>query len=139
MPFLNVSSAAKAVGKNRSTIHRYMKDGRLSSVVDDTGHVKIDTSELLRVFGELKSDCYTSATHEPPNTAPNYITSVAGLQKLLQESQEREAWLKVQLEEEKQEREREREHSRELEKRLLALPEGQTKKPGLLARLFGKA
>jgi hypothetical protein len=113
-----------------------MKDGRLSSVVDNTGHVKIDTSELLRVFGELKNDCDISATCEPPNTASNNMANVAMLQKLLQESQERETWLKAQLEEEKREREREREHSRELEKRILALPEGKPKKRGFFARLF---
>jgi predicted site-specific integrase-resolvase len=56
MPLLNVSEAAKATGKSRATLHRYIKDGRLSTVQDNDGQKKIDTSELLRVFGELLSN-----------------------------------------------------------------------------------
>jgi len=134
MAFLNITSAAKAVGKDRSTIHRYMKDGRLSGVIDDTGHIRIETSELLRVFGELKNNCGIPVARETADSKDDAAT----LRRLLLESQGREEWLRAQLEAEKMEREREREHSRELEKRILALPGAVVKKPGFLSRLFGK-
>jgi hypothetical protein len=145
MALLTVTSAARAVGKNRVTIHRYLKDGRLSGIVDDKGHTKIDTSELLRVFGELKSDSNINETaqHNKSNTKQHQATpDIATLQLQLQAANERETWLKEMLEAERErirqlETEREREHSRELEKRLLALPEGQIKKTGWFARILG--
>jgi len=46
-----VGQAARLSGKNRSTLHRVMKDGRLSFSLDETGERRIHTSELERVFG----------------------------------------------------------------------------------------
>lgn len=57
MALVSVTEAARLTGKNRATIHRYIKQGKLSQVTDETGTKKVDTSELLRVFGSL------SATH----------------------------------------------------------------------------
>jgi hypothetical protein len=51
MPLVGVGQAARLSGKNRSTLHRAMKDGRLSFSLDETGERRIDTSELERVFG----------------------------------------------------------------------------------------
>lgn len=42
------SKAAKLAGVSRTTIHRYVTDGKLSMTGD-----QIDTSELIRVFGSL--------------------------------------------------------------------------------------
>lgn len=42
------SKAAKLAGVSRTTIHRYVTDGKLSMTGD-----QVDTSELLRVFGSL--------------------------------------------------------------------------------------
>lgn len=49
---LTVAQAAKLYGKARSTIHRAMKSGRLSSTVRGDGTHVIAFSELLRVWGE---------------------------------------------------------------------------------------
>jgi|GEM_PF-1790301 len=46
---LTVSEAAKAAGVARSTLYRAIEAGELSRSTDK----KIDTSELLRVYGEL--------------------------------------------------------------------------------------
>lgn len=53
MALVSVTEAARLTGKNRATIHRYIKQGKLSQVTDATGTKKVDTSELLRVFGTL--------------------------------------------------------------------------------------
>ena len=55
MALVSVTEAARLTGKNRATIHRYIKQGKLSQVTDETGTKKVDTSELLRVFGTLSA------------------------------------------------------------------------------------
>ena len=123
MALLNISSAARASGKDRNTIKRYLKDGRLSSNKDASGNVVIDSAELVRVFGALKSDGSTSApvtsgTGTPENTSIHHVT-IETLREQLKAAQEREEWLKQRIE--------------ILEQR--ALPPGEKK--GLLARIFG--
>lgn len=54
MAILNIADAARAVGKARSTMYIYIKNGWLSPTVDPvTGKRGIDTDELLRVFKKL--------------------------------------------------------------------------------------
>lgn len=52
MALLSITDSAKAAGCARSTIYDKIKSGELSR--DSSG--KIDTAELLRVFGQLVSD-----------------------------------------------------------------------------------
>ena len=54
MAKLNLSQAAKAVGIHRSTIHRHIDEGKISSEVIGNGKKVVDTSELLRVYGQIK-------------------------------------------------------------------------------------
>jgi hypothetical protein len=56
MALHNVTEAAKLVGKSRRTIQRHMKDGKLSSKKDANGNPTIETSELIRQFGELSQN-----------------------------------------------------------------------------------
>lgn len=52
MSLVSVAEAARLVGKSRKTLYgTYIKTGKLSCVLADGGEKKIDTSELLRVFG----------------------------------------------------------------------------------------
>ena len=48
-----VSQAAELVGKDRRTVYRHIKAGRLSCGFDEDGHQFIDTSELIRVYGAV--------------------------------------------------------------------------------------
>jgi hypothetical protein len=52
---VTINQAMALTGKSRSTIDRYIKLGKLSKT--DKG---IDTSELMRVFGELKQGSNSS-------------------------------------------------------------------------------
>lgn len=45
-----LKQAADAVGKDRSTLQRAIKNGRLSASVNDLGNYEIDAAELYRVF-----------------------------------------------------------------------------------------
>jgi len=62
MAKLNISQSARAVGVARITIQRYMAKGKLHWEANGAGKKVIDTAELLRVFGELKSDGDTPNT-----------------------------------------------------------------------------
>jgi len=54
MAIVSISEAAKITGKARSTIQSYIKTGKLSKTTDShTGAAGIDTSELIRCFGQL--------------------------------------------------------------------------------------
>lgn len=55
MPLLNLSQAARAAGVSRSQLYRMNEAGRISFTQRPNGQPAIDTSELLRVFGELQS------------------------------------------------------------------------------------
>jgi predicted site-specific integrase-resolvase len=134
MAFLNLTQAAVAVGKNRVTLHRYIKNGKLSCEKSAAGKVVIDTSELIRVFGDLKN----SETTKQKDTKQ----SNEDLLQQLHDATEHIKWLMEKLDEERaraskleEEKEKEREHSREIEKLMLAA--GAQKKPGWFSRLFG--
>ncbi|EPP1665650.1 helix-turn-helix domain-containing protein [Proteus mirabilis] len=72
MALVSISEAARLTGKARSTLHKYIKQGRLSTTTDqNTGKKNIETSELIRVFGNISN---LSAT------ASDSVTSVSKLQ-----------------------------------------------------------
>ncbi|MBI6550122.1 helix-turn-helix domain-containing protein [Xenorhabdus lircayensis] len=55
MALVSISEAARLIGKSRTTVHRYISNGKLSMCTGEHGDKKLDTSELLRVFGAFKS------------------------------------------------------------------------------------
>jgi YD repeat-containing protein len=135
MTLLNISTAARVSGKSRVTIQRYLKNGRLSSITDNDGHIKIDTSELIRVFGNLVvADTSNKAQYDAHQNAINEQVPVSVYEDIktqLNAALERGKNLLAMLGQEQQSR-------REMEQKLLALPEGQSIKKGWLARLFDK-
>ncbi len=78
MAQVSISEAARLTGKARSTLHKYIKQGKLSTTTDqNTGNKSIEISELIRVFGKISNSSTTdsdSVTHvsklqqETPNT-----------------------------------------------------------------------
>ena len=52
---ISLAEAAKLVGKSRQTIYRYAGNGKLSTTRMDDGSKGVDTSELQRVFGTIKT------------------------------------------------------------------------------------
>lgn len=56
MALISISEAARLTGKARSTLHKYIKQGKLSTTTDqNTGNKSIETSELIRVFGKISN------------------------------------------------------------------------------------
>ena len=54
MSVLNFSQASRATGASRSTLYRYIEEGKISVVRLPNGKRGIDVTELERVFGPLK-------------------------------------------------------------------------------------
>lgn len=53
MALVSISEAARLTGKSRTTMQSYIKQGKLTKCTDSNGASKLDTSELLRVFGSF--------------------------------------------------------------------------------------
>ncbi|EPG8284577.1 entry exclusion protein 1 [Klebsiella aerogenes] len=60
MAWVTVRQATELTGKARSSLYRDMAKGRVSSRTEADGGRVVDTSELIRVYGELRQD----ETHE---------------------------------------------------------------------------
>ena len=54
MTQVSVAEAAQLVGRDRKTLYRSIKEGKLSATLNVTGQRQIDVTELIRVFGELR-------------------------------------------------------------------------------------
>ncbi|MHB4612219.1 helix-turn-helix domain-containing protein, partial [Klebsiella pneumoniae] len=51
MTRVSISEAARLTGKSRTTLHRLIKTGELSTCSGERNTKMVDISELLRVFG----------------------------------------------------------------------------------------
>lgn len=54
MAKVSISEAARLTGKSRTTLHRLIKTGELSTCYGDRNARMVDISELIRVFGTLE-------------------------------------------------------------------------------------
>jgi predicted site-specific integrase-resolvase len=52
---LPLAEAAQRIGLHRSNLLRAIKSGRISGERDDAGNWRVDESELVRVYGDLRS------------------------------------------------------------------------------------
>jgi hypothetical protein len=93
---LSISKASVVWGVSRTTIHKKIKAGQLSKLANGT----IDTSEMIRVFGEphvkvdnLKPVQVVNEVH-PDKLLEQRIRH---LETSLSESKERETWLRSQV------------------------------------------
>lgn len=85
MAKLNLSQAAKIVGKNRTTIWRHISSGKLSAERDRDGLPFVDTSELIRVYGELKLDATHAAEKLQHQATPSYEDLIEAVYQLREE------------------------------------------------------
>lgn len=72
MALVSIAKAAKLVGKSRQTLYSDIDKGRLSIGHGKTGNRQVDTSELIRVYGELMSSSDSQLTVQSGhNLTPN--------------------------------------------------------------------
>ncbi|MBC4530619.1 helix-turn-helix domain-containing protein, partial [Klebsiella pneumoniae] len=72
MARVSISEAARLTGKSRTTLHRLIKAGDLSTCSGERNAKMVDTSELLRVFGpfeQLKGEHHSGQVSERRDTA----------------------------------------------------------------------
>ena len=149
MPNLNLTQAAHAVSKSRQTLYQHLKAGKVSATTDRDGNRVIHTSELIRVYGELKNqptdspdtstDCPTGQRLTPPSDTTDTVV------KLLEEQVKE---LKSQLTIVEAEKTRMLDDATREKDRLLSLLEKQTilltdqrqqPRSGFFAKIFGLA
>jgi len=68
---VSISEAARLTGKSRKTLHTYISSGKLTKVTDNQGKPKLDTSELIRVFGNIS---ITQETVNPQSQISYHVT-----------------------------------------------------------------
>ena len=118
----SISEAAKLVGKNRRTLQRHIESSKLSKVEDEEGNSKLETAELIRVYGELELP-------QDDRTAGEGDRSQQTARARSADAQHEMELLRLKLSHAEQERdsERERRQQAEAEKgRLLGIIERQT-------------
>lgn len=84
MASVNISQAARLVGKSRPTIHKRIKEGALS--INDG---KIETSDLIRVFGELLTNDPAPVTRKKASVDNGVDSRLQVLQAKLDAANER--------------------------------------------------
>ena len=72
MAKVSISEAARLTGKSRTTLHRLIKTGELSTCHGERNARMLDTSELLRVFGSLVR---TATVHDVEQVGEHSVTA----------------------------------------------------------------
>jgi septal ring factor EnvC (AmiA/AmiB activator) len=139
-----LSEAASATGKNKATIQRAIKSGKISAAKGESGSYEIDPSELHRVFPpvaqrvahQANATIRNAAQH--PENAPDFNTlqRIADLEKELAVMEERKNGLEEQKRQMTDTVDDLRKRLDSSEGRVLALLNDQRPK-GFWKRLFG--
>ena len=102
--YLTLNEAAKKTGKSKSTISKYLKDGKLSYVEKTDDGYKIDPSELFRVFDKSEQEEQqieqTRTTVEHINEHPSHTAMEKEIEMLRErltdkESENEKLWEKL--------------------------------------------
>ncbi len=142
MAELNLTQAAKAAGIARGTLYKHIQEGKISCQLDDKGKRVIDTSELMRVYGDIKQP---ETTHERLEERPIEHKETQEETEVTQVLRERIGDLEKQVEDLRQDKEISSKRESELldilkQQQTLLLPPGNTEKAEkhLKNRFFSK-
>lgn len=87
MAQVSISEAARLAGVSRSTLNRHLKDGAISKHRDTSGRPYIETSELLRFYGELSRSDRTEQDSVGQHGTDQFKQVVSDLERKLYEAQ----------------------------------------------------
>lgn len=141
----SLSEAAKATGKNKTTIQRAIKNGKISASKGDSGSYEIEPSELHRVFPPVAAQ--RDAQHRQSNDTQhgksasinNDLARVLELEKELAVAHERVNGLEAHKEQMADTINDLRKRLDNSEGRVTALlTDGRTKERSLLSRMFSR-
>ena len=116
MPKLTLSQAARAAGKSKTQISRLLETGRISAEKDNGGRLRIDLSELQRVYPEADSKSSPLQRHRDATRDDENGTVATALQAQIDLLENERDRLRGELDSERRERAAERD-------RLLSLVE----------------
>ncbi len=142
MAKLNLTQAAKAAGIARGTLYKHIDEGKISCQLDDKGKRVIDTSELMRVYGQINQP---ETDDERSEESPIEHKETQEETDVVQVLRERIGGLEKQVEDLRQDKEASNKRESELldilkQQQTLLLPPGDTekdaRKPGFFGRLF---
>jgi len=137
----SLSEAAKATGKNKTTIQRAIKNGKISASKGDSGSYGIDPAELHRVFPPVAAQHPQSNDTQQGKSASinNTLGRVLELEKELAVAHERANGLEAQKEQMADTINDLRKRLDSSEGRVTALlSDGRPKERSLLSRLFSR-
>lgn len=146
MAKLNLGQAAKAAGIARGTLYNHIHQGKISCELDQKGDKVIDTSELIRVYGELKTNEAPNEQLEMRSIEQHNTLETTGIAQVLKQ---RINDLEQQIEDlrkDKEDLQKDKDDSRKREEVLLSIIKqqqmlllalGATKKQGFFSKLFG--
>lgn len=108
MAKVNISEAARMVGKSRSHLYeKYINTGSITVESDREGRKVIDTSELIRVFGNLvlgdnRKDIEEDSTGHDKNSQKDSVISALQsenevLREYLRAKEQEVSWLREQV------------------------------------------
>ena len=141
----SLSEAAKATGKNKTTVQRAIKNGKISASKGDSGSYEIEPSELHRVFPPVAAQ--RDAQHRQSNDTQqgksasinNDLARVLELEKELAIAHERVNGLEAHKEQMADTINDLRKRLDSSEGRVTALlTDGRTKERSLLSRMFSR-
>jgi hypothetical protein len=81
-------TAAKAVGKTKSTITKAIASGKLSAFKNDSGAWEIDVSELHRVYPPSPTETVEIEQSDTPLVTGEKSKEIQGLERLLKVTEE---------------------------------------------------
>jgi hypothetical protein len=95
MALLNLKTAARMAGVSRQTLYRKMSEGAISWDVDPQGRRRIESSELMRVFGPMNShgenlrDVTCDTVRKGENDLDGYLLAIETLKEQVKSERER--------------------------------------------------
>lgn len=138
----SLSEAAKATGKNKTTIQRAIKNGKISAAKGNSGSYEIEPSELHRIFppAAAQHDAHTPQSNDTQRdritSIDSHLTRVLELEKELAVAHERANGLEAQKDQMADTINDLRKRLDSTEGRMTALLSDSRPKRGLLSRLF---
>ena len=131
MAIVNKTEAARLAGCGKKRLYELIRDGKISVSKDNAGREGIETSEILRIFGEIKPIAQGATLGDEKTAPPDQSAAIiaelraenAGLKTRISDLSDHIQTLKAELA-----------AAKEREIRLLPT---QTDKKGFFTRLFG--
>ena len=78
----SLADAAKATGKNKTTIQRAIKNGKISATKNASGVYEIDPSELHRLFPLATAQCDMQRTQSNGSQHPTVASKTSDLERV---------------------------------------------------------